>query len=158
MSRLLLVLPLLGLFACGSPSVPDAGARDDAGPRQVDAGPPATDAGPTVDAGSPDAGRTCVAQTDCPCFANDDCPPDMTCKSFDSTGTRVFCVPGARGTGAAGVPCTGEADCQSALCVDIRDGGMACSKLCTLPADCPTPPFSRCLYVGFGVNASLCAP
>jgi hypothetical protein len=170
MARRILSLVVLGLAACSAPSLSDAGAHDDAGTSGSDAGSQLEDAGLATDAGSisdagsltdaglPDAGRSCVAQTDCPCFSNDDCPADMTCHSFDSTGTQVFCVPGARGTGAAGVTCTGETDCQSALCVDVSNGRMACSKLCTQLADCPNPPFTQCLFIGFGVNASICAP
>lgn len=161
MFRFLLVVSVVVLAGCGVTSAGvDAGSPVDAGV-VADAGADAgavVDAGEAADAGAPaDAGKNCAVKEDCPCFANDDCPAAYACTSFDATGTMVYCVPGARGTGPAGVACTKESDCQSALCVDIADGGMACSKLCSQNAECPNPPFTRCLYVGFGINASLCA-
>jgi hypothetical protein len=38
-------------------------------------------------------------KNDCPCFSSDDCGPGFTCRSEDSSGLNVFCVPGARGVG-----------------------------------------------------------
>ncbi|MCU0700592.1 MAG: hypothetical protein MUC96_29130 [Myxococcaceae bacterium] len=66
---------------------------------------------------------------------------------------EAFCVVGARGTGVPGTVCTTEQDCASALCVEARDGGSRCSRLCSAPTDCP-PELPRCLSV-FG--ASFCA-
>lgn len=86
----------------------------------------------------------CAAVGDCPCFTNYDCPPTHACVSQDPSGTMVSCVPGPRGTGAAGVPCTGEADCASALCVDDATGGRRCSDVCMSSATCP-PELPRCL-------------
>lgn len=129
--------------------------------------------GDAMDAGGDDAGVTaypdggtlfrywdggaCAVKTDCPCFSSDDCGPGFHCHSEDSTGTQVWCVPGARGDGLAGAPCTGEADCLSALCTDSASAGMRCSALCTDGADCPAT-LPTCQYVGFGVDRSLCAP
>lgn len=102
-------------------------------------------------------GGTCAVKTDCPCFSSDDCGPGFYCHSEDTTGTQVWCVPGARGAGLAGDACTGEADCLSALCTDSASTGMRCSALCTDMADCPAS-LPTCQYVGFGVDRSLCAP
>lgn len=150
---------------------PDAGdAAHDAGAETPDAGDAAPDAGAeTPDAGSggwPDGGAlspywdggTCAVKEDCPCFSSDDCGPGFTCHSEDDTGYEVWCVPGQRGTGLAGDPCTGEADCLSALCTDSVDVGvMRCSSLCGDDADCP-PSQPRCTYIGFGIDRSICAP
>jgi hypothetical protein len=156
------ILTLLALAACAGSPTTDAGQPLDAG--AADAGT-STDAGLTSDAGtSADAGPagrywdggTCAVKTDCPCFSSDDCGPGFTCHSEDSTGTHVYCEPGSRGTGAAGAPCSTEADCQSALCVD-GTSGTRCSVLCSTPNDCPAS-LPRCTYVGFGVERSLCSP
>lgn len=184
MPRLAALVPLL-LVAC-TPALPgpdggqapdaggaDAGAADagatDAG--ATDGGPSdagATDGGAgdggTADGGRPDAGGSrywdggsCAVKTDCPCFSNDDCAPTHWCHSEDSTGLNVWCIPGARGTGAAGAQCTGETDCASALCIDSTSAGTRCSALCDGPADCPST-LPTCLYVGFGVDRSICSP
>lgn len=138
------------------------GGTNDAGSTDAgagDAGLP-VDAGTYADGGSPNRywdGGTCTLATDCPCFSSDDCGPGFYCHSEDSTGLKVFCVPGARGTGLAGDPCAGEADCLSALCTDSSSTGKRCSALCDLPAECP-PTLPRCVYIGFGVDRSICAP
>ena len=150
---------LLPLFfaACSAGTItPDAGmdAGTDAG---FDAG---TDAGSTTDAGNPSRywdGGTCTVKTDCPCFSNDDCAPDFHCVSEDATGLHVYCLPGARGTGAPGTACTVEGDCASALCVEPSSGPHLCSRLCDVPADCPSS-LPRCIYIGFGVDRSVCSP
>ena len=69
----------------------------------------------------------------------------------------MFCVPGARGVGAAGATCAGEADCASALCVEASDGGKGCSALCESITDC-VPSLPRCTYIGFGIDRSICSP
>ena len=145
----------------------DAGSTDAGSP---DAGSPdagAADAG--LDAGTTDAGRTdagssrfwdggsCAVKTDCPCFSSDDCAPTFWCHSEDSTGTKIFCIPGSRGPGAAGAACVGETDCASALCIDSSTAGQRCSAVCDKPADCPSS-LPKCTYVGFGVDRSLCSP
>ena len=134
----------------GAGGAPDAG--NDAG---IDAGPSTySDGGSRYrywDGGS------CAVATDCPCFSSDDCGPGFSCHSQDSSGANVFCVPGARGAGEAGDSCTGEADCASALCTDSASSGMKCSALCDLAAECP-PSLPRCIYIGFGVDRSICSP
>jgi hypothetical protein len=96
-------------------------------------------------------------KNDCPCFSSDDCGPGFTCRSEDSSGLNVFCVPGARGVGAVGATCAGEADCASALCVEASDGGKGCSALCESITDC-VPSLPRCTYIGFGIDRSICSP
>lgn len=123
----------LGLVACGdTPSpAPDAATARDA----------AAD-------GPPDASGACATPNECPCFSNDDCPADTHCHAEDPE--HVFCTPGPRGTGAAGTPCTGEDDCESALCVEGADM-FRCSKTCTENTECP-PELPRCLG-GLGICA-----
>lgn len=142
-ASLVVVLSLLAGGALGaSPAgCDDGGGRPDAG---ADAARP-RDAG-AADAAPGDAdSRACAQVGDCPCFTNYDCPPTHACVSQDPQGMSVSCVPGPRGTGAAGTPCAGEGDCQSALCVDDASGGRRCSDLCGpgLPA-CPAT-LPRCL-------------
>jgi len=137
--RALTLLGLLVLVGCG-------GGDDDA---------PAVDAGRVVDAMTPVDAHVCAPGA-CPCFSNHDCPADHTCMSQDPGGNQVYCVLGARGTGVKGTPCSGEADCASALCVDDAQGGMRCSDECTGPGDCPAS-LPRCLLIGFGVNKQICA-
>jgi hypothetical protein len=152
MRAVVLVVAVTWAACSGATSQQDAG---------TDAGHP--DAG-AVDSGTPDAsvpkywdGGTCAVKTDCPCFSSDDCPPTHWCHSEDSSGLSVWCIPGARGSGEAGAPCTGEADCASALCVASATSAMLCSALCDTAADCPSS-LPTCQYVGFGVERSLCAP
>jgi hypothetical protein len=102
-------------------------------------------------------GGSCATKTDCPCFSSDDCGPGFTCVSEDTSGTNVWCKPGARGVGSAGVTCTGEAQCFSALCVSGASSAQYCSGLCDTAADCPSS-VPRCQYVGFGVDRSICVP
>ncbi|HEY1088495.1 MAG TPA: hypothetical protein VGE37_12400 [Archangium sp.] len=128
----------------------------------------ATGGGTGSDAGSdvyPDGGSwyrywdggSCATKTDCPCFSSDDCGPGFRCVSEDSSGTNVWCKPGARGDGGPGVTCTGEAQCFSALCVSGASSAQYCSGLCDTAADC-APNVPRCQYVGFGVDRSICVP
>jgi hypothetical protein len=158
-------LGLIGaLLACGpSGSALDAGT--------MDAG--ATDAGHPSDAGSADAGATrypdggsvsrywdggaCAVKTDCPCFSSDDCGPGFFCHSEDMTGANVWCVPGPRGPGAVGAPCSTEADCFSSLCIEASDGGHGCSALCDTAAECAAS-VPQCRFIGFGVDRSICSP
>lgn len=103
-------------------------------------------------------GGSCAVKTDCPCFSSDDCGPGFTCRSEDSSGNNVWCVPGARGDGGVGATCTGEADCLSALCVSGSGStSSVCSALCDSVADCPAVA-PRCTYIGFGVDRSICRP
>ncbi len=96
---------------------------------------------------APDAASVCTMPNECPCFSNDDCPAGTRCHS---DGADVYCMPGPRGTGAAGSVCTTEDDCESSLCVEGTDT-MRCSKTCTSPTECP-PELPRCLG-GIGICA-----
>lgn len=153
---------------CGPGSVDGGGA----GGGSATGGGTATGGGVGVDAGVdagltryPDGGTlfrhwdggSCAVKTDCPCFSSDDCGPGFRCVSEDTTGLNVFCVPGARGAGLVGAPCTLESDCLSALCVTGSDGGNGCSALCETAAEC-APAVPRCTYVGFGIDRSICSP
>ncbi|MBK7864862.1 MAG: hypothetical protein IPJ65_40950 [Archangiaceae bacterium] len=160
MRRLLVVLAVVG---CGSRPQPvmDSGVPADAG-MSTDAG---ADGG-IADAGRSDAGMnpsrywdggSCAVKTDCPCFSNDDCAPTFRCVSEDATGQSVWCVPGVRGTGAAGDTCAVEGDCASALCIEPSTGVHRCSQLCDAPAECPAT-LPRCTYIGFGTDRSICSP
>lgn len=116
--------------------------------------------GGPVDAGNASRywdGGSCTVKTDCPCFSSDDCGPGFLCHSEDSSGLKVFCIPGARGAGGVGATCAGEADCASALCVEASDGGKGCSALCETVSDC-VPSLPRCMYIGFGIDRSICSP
>ncbi len=124
--------------------------------------------GSTIDAGPtqyPDGGSlfrywdggSCSTKTDCPCFSSDDCGPGFYCHSEDTSGLRIYCIPGARGAGLVGEGCAGEADCLSALCTDSADAGMVCSALCASAVDCNAT-LPRCITIGFGVDRSLCSP
>ena len=115
-------LLILALVACGSG---DSSKTIDAPTQPIDA-------------------AVCAKPADCPCFSNYDCPKNFTCKSM---GTTVACVPGARGTGMPGTPCTGEQDCASALCVEDSMNGMRCSDLCRTSDTCP-PELPRCVSLG----------
>jgi len=118
---------------------------------------PTPDAAITLDAESIDApGATCPTSTSCPCFTNYDCPAGYRCHSQDDTGTMVYCEQGARGTGAVGTACTGEADCASALCVDTDSAGMQCSDLCEDGTMC-TADLPTCLFIATE-GISICAP
>ncbi len=108
--------------------------------------------------GSPDADvRVCAAAGDCACFSNADCPADTRCHALDNSGVEVWCLPGARGAGALGDTCTIDDDCGSALCVEDANADLRCSILCTDETDCGGS-LPRCLYIGFGVDESICAP
>lgn len=123
------------------------------------------DSDPAPDGGPKDGGATavdapaaiCTAPGECPCFSNYDCPESHACTSLDDTGENVWCLEGPRGIGVAGVPCEVETDCASALCVEDASGAFRCSDLCEEPEDCPDE-LPRCLFIGFGVDESICAP
>ena len=119
-----------------------------------DSSPPTPDAALDAprDASTGDA-RACALPGDCPCFTNYDCPLTHACVSQDPGGNSVSCIEGPRGTGAPGTPCTGEADCASALCVEDSTSGMRCSDVCTSPATCPAE-LPRCVFIG---GSGLCA-
>jgi hypothetical protein len=119
-----------------------AACGDDGAPR-----PDAPRADAATDAQT-DAPAACTTPNECPCFSNDDCPDGTRCHAADPD--NVYCEPGPRGTGAAGVTCAGENDCASALCVEGSDV-MRCSRTCTSPSECPAE-LPRCLG-GLGICA-----
>ena len=121
------------LVACG----------DDGSPKPLDAGQADAAADATID-----ATVQCATPGECPCFSNDECPAGTRCHA--ATPDSVYCEPGPRGTGAPGTTCSGENDCDSALCVDGTDV-MRCSRTCTAPSDCPAE-LPRCL-AGIGICA-----
>jgi hypothetical protein len=98
------------------------------------------------------------------CYSNADCTISQHC-TWNPQITNVdlvavtCCVPGARGTGAAGAMCTSIDDCASGVCV-YTTGGQYCSMKCTggpsVPdATCPaTLPW--CVFVN-PVDAGLFA-
>ncbi len=145
----------LAVVAClpTADEAPSADAGVDGGPS--DAG--SSDSG--VDGGAHDAGADagCPTPTSCPCFTSHECPEGYRCESQDSSGSNVFCVPGARGQGDAGDVCTQEGDCGSALCLELDAPPNLCSDLCERGEDCPAS-LPTCLFIGFGVDQSICSP
>lgn len=95
------------------------------------------------------------------CFSNYDCPNMADrCENQGTPSDQVpCCVPGARGAGLAGDPCTGENDCKSSLCFEISSGNV-CSDVCTSSGECPKPPFDGgCGPIAFsGSNDDFCLP
>lgn len=70
------------------------------------------------------------------CFSNLDCIAADRCEDQGGASLAVpCCVPGMRGTGVLGDPCTIDDDCATSLCVETP-GGYLCSGECTQPADC----------------------
>lgn len=120
--------------------------------------------GSSADASSSSSGGPIMACADIgatDCFSNYDCPDLATrCENQTTAGDEIpCCVPGARGAGEAGDPCTGENDCKSSLCID--DGGSAefCTDVCSSLAECPMPPFESCAPIAFsGSNDDFCLP
>lgn len=143
MRALAVLVVAIGCDGSGAAPEPDAGNRIDANAGR--------------DAAAIDAAAACGAPGDCPCFCNDDCPESHACTSLDDTGENVWCLEGPRGAGVAGVLCEGEADCASALCVEDAEGTFRCSDLCEVPEQCPAE-LPQCLFIGFGVDKSICAP
>lgn len=118
------------------------------------------DAAPISDAATPgpDADqRVCEAAGDCACFSNADCPATTRCHALDDSGAQVWCLPGDRGAGGLGVACTVDDDCASALCVEDSEATLRCSILCDTDDDCGDT-LADCLFIGFGVDESICAP
>ena len=124
-----------------------------------DGDPPDTDAAALVDAAVVvDADpRVCEVAGDCACFANVDCPASTRCHALDDSGENVWCLPGPRGAGGLGVACTIDDDCASALCVEDGAADLRCSILCENDDDC-SGTLADCLFIGFGVDESICAP
>jgi len=145
-----LVLVPMALAGCGSDSNP---ALDASG--AIDA---SSSSDAAEDAGT-DAASACAGPGDCPCFSNYDCPATHTCTSLDDTGENVWCLIGARGAGVLGDICIGEADCETALCVEDNSPQetFRCSDRCDDGDDCPAE-LPRCLFIGFGIDEMICAP
>ena len=64
--------------------------------------------------------------------------PDQRCAApanADPTIPITCCLPGPRGAGKAGDPCTGLNDCQTAVCAYTPAG-----PLCSQPCDAGCPP------------------
>ncbi len=79
------------------------------------------------------------------CSFNRDCIAAERCECDETLGCR--CVPGARGTGRAGLDrCASGNDCASALCVEGTGGAMLCSDACTAAAECPAA-LPRCVNI-----------
>ena len=70
------------------------------------------------------------------CFSNLDCLAADRCEDQGGASLAVpCCVPGMRGTGVLGDPCSIDDDCATSLCIETP-GGYLCSGECTQPADC----------------------
>jgi hypothetical protein len=136
---------MAALAACGG------GGGDDE--PAVDAPAPPIDAAPPADADQ----RSCEVAGDCACFSNADCPAPTRCHALDDSGEQVWCLPGARGAGGLGEACTIDDDCASALCVEDSAAALRCSILCDTDDDCGGT-LADCLFIGFGVDESICAP
>lgn len=95
------------------------------------------------------------------CFSNYDCPSmGDRCENKGTPNDQVpCCVPGVRGAGVAGAPCTSENDCKSSLCFELSSSNV-CSDVCTSSGECPKPPFAGgCGPIAFsGSNDEFCLP
>jgi hypothetical protein len=68
------------------------------------------------------------------------------------------CVPGARGDGALGDPCTSENDCASALCIELDGGTSLCTEQCADESTCITA-LPECYAIAFsGSDDTFCLP
>jgi hypothetical protein len=164
--RLVLAIALALIAACdgGAPAV-DA-ARPDAAPADAapaDAAP--ADAAPADAAPGPDAHlvvASCAEAGASDCFSSYDCVPERRCQNLGTELDPVpCCVPGARGTAAAGESCaaaTGELTCASAICIEGATSSL-CSTICggdagPCPGNMPT-----CMPIAFsGSDDSWCFP
>lgn len=136
-----------------------AGTAGAAGGAGEDAG---TDAAVEIDGSSGASGEdaavgpvgSCSELSTTDCFSNLDCPAEQRCQNAGTELDPVpCCVPGARGTGAAGTSCTLELDCESAVCIE----GL-CSKTCTKDEDCPAG-MKSCIPIAFsGSDDNWCFP
>jgi hypothetical protein len=147
-----LLSSMLGLSACSDDASPaDTGARLEAG---ADTSAPDLSLG---DLFRSDAG-TCAELSATDCFSNLDCSSDRRCQSLDGVGLVVCCLPGPRGTKAAGDPCTGAIECASAVCIAKGQDPSVCSKDCQSEADCPTG-MKDCKTIAFsGSPQKWCFP
>lgn len=161
-----------GLAACddgtGTASTGGGGATTastDASTADASSSGDASSADSTTGAGSTSTSsggpiRDCADIGAMECFSSYDCPDLAT--RCENQGTPDFavpcCVPGQRGSGLAGDPCTGENDCKSSLCFEIGSGSV-CTDVCMGDGDCPKPPFDGCGPIQFsGSNDEFCLP
>jgi hypothetical protein len=116
-------------------------------------GAPTTSSAGGAGGSAPIAACKDIGATDC--FSSYDCPAADRCENRGTEAAPVpCCVPGARGKGKAGDPCSGEADCESALCVD----GKTCTSKCASAAECPAS-LPKCIPIALsGSNDLFCAP
>jgi hypothetical protein len=133
--RLLLLALVMSLaLACGSsPEGSETMATPDGGTSTaVDGGASTTTDGGTSIAADGGAGGTCSGPCkpgggdDCSCLYNADCSPGFRCGDVDF-GT---CECGKRGTGKLNAPCTSGNDCETAICLDAKDGKTFCTEPC----------------------------
>ena len=102
---------------------------------------------------------TCAELSSTECFANVDCAAAQRCQNVGSEALPLACcVPGARGTKAAGEPCSNENECASAVCIARGTTGHRCSMDCTKDSDCPVG-MQQCISISFsGSPLSWCFP
>ncbi|MDF1563072.1 MAG: hypothetical protein P1V51_08515 [Deltaproteobacteria bacterium] len=133
---ILLLLPLLLLGGC--PSGDDDGHDGGAGDGAVTDGG-GGDAG--SDGGLPGPYTTCDEGGLADCFSNHDCQASEVCRDVGVAPDHLpCCVPGVRGTLAAGEACDpveGETQCASSLCLEDT-AAARCTDRCVADADCPT--------------------
>ncbi len=91
------------------------------------------------------------------CFSNADCDPANHCSippTADPTVLISCCLPGPRGTGEAGAPCSTLDDCQSAVCA-YTPSGPFCSTSCQPGTSNACPPsLPTCVGSDAGVDGS----
>ncbi len=143
---------LLCLFSVACPLVeggdpPDGGDLGDGG--ELDGG----------DGGPPGPFVTCAEGALNECFSNQDCLLDDFCLDVGEAPNFVpCCIPGARGTLAAGENCdplTGQSECASSLCLE-GTAGIRCTETCSSDAECPVG-MQKCTFIAFsGSNDRWC--
>jgi hypothetical protein len=109
--------------------------------------------------GAADAGviESCAEAGIPGCYSNADCAAADRCttpSNADPTVLITCCLPGARGTGDAGSPCTGFDDCETAICA-YTPAGLFCSGPCTTDGDCKSPNLPSCVTVDAGSFCGL---
>jgi hypothetical protein len=75
------------------------------------------------------------------CCREADCSGGLKCR-YGALGvqTTKYCrVVSSTGSGALGASCTGPADCQSGLCVQLQTGSRVCTDVCCRDQDCGAP-------------------
>ena len=144
-------LALLPIIGCGGSDSKDRSGNSHAGDsRQGDAPLALGDSGPPPTA--------CSEISAVSCFSSYECATAERCETVNADFGLACCTTGARGTGAAGVPCTTGSDCQSAICINRNDGAYYCSATCSSVADCPAN-MQQCLAIAFsGSPDDWCFP